>query len=223
MSPNMYVCNKTIISVEGNIGAGKTTILDTIASKLQTEQPSRKIVIVREPVDEWSEIKDPITGETILQKFYSDVHRYSFAFQVMAFATRISAIKNAIRAHPECDVFLCERSLDADGFIFAKMMYDDGAIDPVSYQVYRKIYESTVDEFPLHKIMYLNISPELCSERILKRARNGEENISLDYLRRCYDYHESWIRNTNIPVVELKNDEHIAEFVDICLHHTELL
>ena len=208
-----------IISVEGNIGAGKTTLLEKIEAKLK-ESGKTHIVVLREPVDIWSQIRDPHTNETILQKFYQDVPKYAFPFQVMAFNTRLMELKRIIRENPECNVILCERSLSADGNIFAKMLHDDGAIDPICYNIYKQMYESAICEFPLDKIIYLNPGPEICRERITMRGREGEESISIDYLKRCHDYHEKWMENSNIPVVPLdtNNLEELDDYIETLMN-----
>jgi deoxyadenosine/deoxycytidine kinase len=190
-----------IYSLEGNIGAGKTTLLGEMEA---LRNPG--IHVVREPVDIWMSICDE-NGEGILQKFYKDPKKYAFAFQVLAFNTRLDLIKKAIREHPECSTFICERSLDADANIFAKMLFDDGMIDDISYKIYQKMYALGVAEFPLDGVIYLNVPPETCAERIVKRNRTGEEKISFEYLQACHSYHENWLKRTDLgySVVEYKN------------------
>ena len=70
MSSNKMSQNKSpiIISVEGNIGAGKSTIME----KMQELLESKEIGFMREPVDIWEKMKDPHDGENILVKFYKD-------------------------------------------------------------------------------------------------------------------------------------------------------
>jgi deoxycitidine kinase/deoxyguanosine kinase len=190
-----------IFSIEGNIGAGKTTLLAEIERLSNSE-----IHVIREPVDIWMSVTDE-NGEGILQKFYKDPKKYAFAFQVLAFNTRLDLLKNAIREHPECATFICERSLHADSNIFAKMLFDDGMIDDISYKIYQKIYESGISEFPLDGVIYLNVPPETCAERIVKRNRTGEDKISLEYLNSCHTYHENWLKRTDLEysVVEYTN------------------
>jgi len=194
MSPRIY-------SIEGNIGAGKTTILEKIES---LNNP--KICVVREPVDAWTSIRDS-NGENILEKFYKDPKSYSFPFQVLAFNTRLNTLKNALKENSHCEVILCERSLHADGYIFAKMLYDDGFIDEISYRIYEKMYSNGIEEFPLSGVIYLDVEPEICAERILKRGRMGEENIKMDYLQRCHEYHQTWLNTTELdyPVIKYTN------------------
>lgn len=216
--------NRIILSVEGNIGAGKTTLLDNLQKKIISENVSH-IAIVREPVDEWETIKDPITGETILQKFYCDIKQYAFTFQFMAFVSRVQALKRAMVENPSATIFVCERSLHADAYIFAKMLYDDGYMDSINYQVYCKMYQASIEDFPLNMVMYLDIDPETCKQRILKRSRDGEENISTDYLVKCHDYHQAWLKprcggsdvEDPLNVVSLKNDDDISQFIELCM------
>lgn len=177
-----------LISVEGNIGAGKTTIIEQMQKRLASD----KVVFLREPVDLWETIKDS-DGEGILVKFYKDPAKYAFAFQVMAYATRLSLIRDMVRNHPECEMIVCERSLDADKNIFAKMLHNDGMIDEVCFQIYNKFYSEYAEDFKLQGIIYIDADPDVCSERIKKRARDGESSIGLDYLEKCRDFHAKWL------------------------------
>jgi deoxyadenosine/deoxycytidine kinase len=65
---------RDIISIEGNIGSGKTTLINKLQENLQDN-----FVFLEEPLDEWLEIKDE-RENTILSKFYSDQSKYSFPF-----------------------------------------------------------------------------------------------------------------------------------------------
>jgi len=192
-----------LLSVEGNIGAGKTTILEQLQSRLAND---KTVVFLREPVDIWEGIKDS-SGESILAKFYRDPVKYAFPFQIMAYATRVASLRKIICENPDCRMVVCERSLEADRNIFAKMLFDDGLIDEVGYQIYNRFYDTykqtgdgkvgIVDEFALSGIVYIDADPEVCAERISKRARNGEAGIALDYLKKCKAYHDTWLNNNN--------------------------
>ena len=203
MTPRIY-------SLEGNIGAGKTTLLEEIET---LNDPT--IHLIKEPVDIWMSVCDE-NGESILQKFYKDPKKYAFAFQLFAFNTRLQLFKRAIKEHSECSIFIIERSLYADGYIFVKMMYDDGMIDDVSYKIYQNIYESGLEEFHIDGVIYLNVPPEICSQRIKKRNRIGEENIPLEYLQRCHSYHETWLKRTNLEysVIEYTTLKQVLEHLE---------
>ena len=60
-----------LISIEGNIGAGKSTILDNLEKSLEEKCPQLvgKILFLKEPLDIWEQFRDA-NGHTILQKFY---------------------------------------------------------------------------------------------------------------------------------------------------------
>ena len=189
-----------IISIEGNIGSGKSTILEKLQDFMKD---NNRIIFLKEPVDIWESIKDTNTGENILQKFYKDQDKYAFPFQVMACASRLSMIRNTIKNCTEIDIIICERSLAADKHIFAKMLYDDGKIDDVSYQIYNKFYNMFEEEFKLDGIVYIDADAEICSERINKRSRAGESNISLEYLQKCKSYHHEWLTNTKTNVLNI--------------------
>ena len=71
-----------IISIEGNIGAGKTTAINNLEKHMHynMKETDNSILFLREPVNVWDTIKDS-SGETILEKFYKDSDKYAFAFQ----------------------------------------------------------------------------------------------------------------------------------------------
>jgi deoxycitidine kinase/deoxyguanosine kinase len=204
-----------LYSVEGNIGAGKTTFLRKIEEKL-CEQGRTDIRVIYEPVDAWSNVKDA-EQKTILHHFYENPAKYAFPFQIMAFTSRLHLIQQEIAKYPDCKIFLCERSLDADANVFAKMLYEDGLMENMLYQIYRQLYENHIGQYAAHTIIYLRMSPAVCMERVGIRQRQGEATISLEYLQKCHDYHEGWLLNesneSNQNKILLENDKEIENFI----------
>ncbi len=193
-----------IISIEGNIGAGKTTILKNLES-YYSDNPN--VVFLREPVDIWETITDK-DGENILAKFYANPSKYSFSFQVMAFVTRLSMLRKVIDTNPNCELIICERSLEADRHIFAKMLYHDGLIDEINYKIYLHFYNEYHNDFVLDGIIYIQTDPTICDERIKMRSRNGESGIQLDYLKKCRQYHEDWLMEID-NILIINADENV--------------
>ena len=180
-----------IFSIEGNIGSGKSTLV----KELKKSVPNildKKVVYVQEPVNEWSKIKDK-KGETILEKFYANQHKYAFSFQMMAYISRLALLRNIVRENPDA-IIITERSVFTDREVFAKMLYDEGKIEEVDYQIYLKWFDEFIEEIPISGLIYVTTTPEKSKERVDLRARAGE-SIPLSYLQRCHDYHESWIKN----------------------------
>jgi deoxyadenosine/deoxycytidine kinase len=196
-----------IISIEGNIGSGKTTIIENLEKNLAHD---KSILFLREPLDVWETVKDPVTGENILQKFYADPNKYAFAFQVMAYATRLSMVRHAIKSgYGYYRAIVLERSLAADKRIFAKMLYDDGKIDDVCYQIYQKFYNEFSDEVGLDGIVYIDADAEVCKQRVEKRSRQGEDGIPLDYLQKCKKYHDDWMSDEPMAV-KIKTNQNVT-------------
>jgi len=183
------MCQPVIISIEGNIGAGKTTIVQELHKRFQHK---KNIIFVKEPVDIWETITDN-DGETILQKFYAEPSKYAFQFQVMALTTRLSLIRDTIRNNPTCDMLICERSVDADKEIFAKMLHDDGLITDLDYKIYCLMAYEHAKDFNVAGHIYINSDADVCFNRIHKRSREGEGGIELSYLEKCKKYHDEWL------------------------------
>jgi deoxyadenosine/deoxycytidine kinase len=183
-----------IISIEGNIGSGKSTILEKLQQHYSATDYPNRILFLTEPLGIWEQVKDSQTGENILEKFYADPEKYSFPFQVMAFSTRLALVRDAIRDYTgNVSVIVIERSLAADRRIFAKMLYDDGKIDDISYQIYENFHNTLSTDVNLNGIVYIDADAEVCKERVEKRSRQGESGISLEYLQKCKRYHDDWL------------------------------
>ena len=185
-----------IISIEGNIGSGKSTLLANLKKHFKN---NKHVVFLKEPVDEWSKIKDE-NNITILEKFYIDQEKYSFPFQMMAYISRLKLLKDSIKEIKDTEndfetkyVIITERSLYTDKMVFAKMLYDTGKIEYINYQIYLNWFNTFADDFPVNKIIYVKTEPEICHQRITERHRDGEDNIPIDYLKSCSKYHDNML------------------------------
>jgi len=185
--------NITIISIEGNIGSGKSTFLTQLQLWASKERYNN-IYFALEPVDDWNKISDE-NGETVLSKFYKDQEKYAFSFQMMAFITRYNKIKNIIdeiivnNKNNEKYIIITERCLYTDKYVFAKMLYKDKKIDEVNYKIYNSWFHTFTKELPISKLIYVNTPYKICDERIKSRNRDGESSIPVEYLERCEKYH----------------------------------
>lgn len=195
---NFNGINSQIISIDGNIGSGKSTLL----SKLKEYYADNDhVLFLKEPVDDWEKITDE-NGVTMLEKFYTDQDKYSFSFQMMAYVSRLKVLRDAkkkiignyLEHHDKNPyIIISERSLYTDKMVFAKMLYDSKKIEEVNYKIYLSWFDTFAEEFPVHKTVYVKTSPEKCHLRILKRSRDGESNIPLEYLDNCSKYHDAML------------------------------
>lgn len=188
------MCIPRIVSLEGNIGAGKSTLLLELGTRLPPGW-----LFLEEPVDVWATFRDT-DGKTMLEKFYGDPRKYAFAFQIMAFTTRLRALHALLAQHPVGIV--CERSLDADHHVFAKMLRDDGYLEPVLYDIY---VAQTASTPAVDAIIYLDVDVETCFDRIQKRARVGEDGVQREYLTKCQEYYASWLSTTHIQTMTIRD------------------
>ena len=200
--------NNIIISIEGNIGSGKSTLIN----KLKTYFSASNVLFLDEPLNEWLEIKDN-SGTDILEKFYDDKEKYSFSFQMMAYISRLNTLKKALKDNHN-NIIITERSLSTDKHVFAKMLFDSNYINTYEYQIYNKWFDSFNEETSLTHIIYVNADPNVCFNRIEERSRNGENKISKDYLINCHNYHNKMIdtyKKTNIPILNLDGNLNIFD------------
>ena len=192
-----------IFSIEGNIGSGKSKFLKYLKTTYSNIK-NHEVHYIFEPIDEWDTIRDK--NETILEKFYKDPEKYSFPFQMMAYISKISALKKCIEQNKNKNIIIiCERSVFTDKNVFAQMLYDKGDIEPVNYMIYLKWFDEFLKETPMSGYIYIKTKPEICLSRIHKRNRDGEEGIPLEYLLKCESYHNNWL-NKEISVATINGD-----------------
>ena len=195
-----YNKNKIIvISVDGNIGSGKSTLVKYLKSKY------KNLYFLDEPVDEWIRITDD-NDENILHKFYNDKSRYSYLFQNFAFITRANILLNNINNLKNLlgkKIIITERSVETDRNIFAKMLYDSNNLTDLEYKIYNYWYNNLYPDIKVKNIIYLKTDPEIAFQRIKKRNRKEEEGITLDYINDVHDYHEKWLSKYNYNICVL--------------------
>jgi deoxyguanosine kinase len=180
--------NFVLLSLEGNIGSGKSTVL----RKLKEMYPDW--IYVDEPVNEWLGLKNA-DGESLLEVFYKDKARWSYTFQNAAVLYRYKKLRAAIDSlDGKPAVVVMERCLETDRQIFCKMLHKDGFIDDLEKKLYEDWFDHLNSMVPsVDGYIYINTGPELSFSRVAKRAREGESVIPLEYLQELDKYHTEWL------------------------------
>lgn len=175
-----------IISVEGNIGVGKSTLINNV---MKYYKENNKIVFYLEDLTLWNLIKDS-DGNSIFELYYKNQKDYSFSFEITTLVSRLKQIKNT---NSNNLVIITERCVYTDRDVFAKMLYDQGNISELNYSIYNLLFD-TVNTCKNIIHFYINIEPEIAYSRTIKRNREGE-NVDLNFLKICHDYHNKWLLN----------------------------
>ena len=203
----------TIVSIEGNIGSGKTTAKEKLKEYIMKGNGMESTVFVDEPTDEWQTIQDD-KGVPILVNLYSDLKRFAFRFQMMAYISRLKKLRDALR-NPNIKIIITERCLITDARVFAKMLYDSKHIEEDEYQIYTRWFDEFAKEVEPSCIVYFKASTEVCMNRIKKRSRAGEQDMQYEYLDRCNRYHDDWLITDPtilIPVLVLNANQEKCDY-----------
>lgn len=183
-----------LLSIEGNIGGGKTTLIRKLQEKYRD---SEHILFLPEPVAFWQTFCDSLSGKNILELFYENPKKYAFSFQMLAFQSRYELLRTTIdniqKEGLVIDTIVMERSLDADYHIFAKTMFENGTLEETEWEIYRFVTRERLAEFGVSGIIWLDVPASECYHRVQERARTGEEGVTLDYLRSCEEAHREWL------------------------------
>jgi len=191
--------NKKFIVIDGVISAGKTTLIRLLEEKLNREG-SLKVKAIYEPVDLWNS-----TGA--LQYFYDDVPSRAYEFQTYTYITRIARVINEIAAAPDADVYLLERSIWTDRYIFMALLKTH--IGDLKCQMYDQWCDLWAYIMPMRvdKWVFLDTSLEESLKRIKVRNREAESGVSVEYQTALYNkhvefYNELKNQGRNVLVIE---------------------
>ena len=210
-----------IISFDGNIGSGKSSAVQYFKQNFEKfcnlKTYHYKVCFLDEPVEQWEFIIDVEDGKNAIQKFYEDNEKYAFPFQMMAYISRLSLFKQALKQ--DYDIIFTERSMFTDKHVFAQMLYDNKKMNTIEYQIYLKWFDEFLETINNIKTVYIRTSPEVCCKRVLKRARLGE-NIPLEYLKDCHHYHDRWLNDPskieqgNVLIIDGNEETNTSVFIE---------
>lgn len=184
-----------IITIDGNIGSFKTSILNYFHKTF-------KIAIDLEPVESWHEF---------LNNMYTNQTDSTYNFQIKVWMDRcwIQEKSNVL--------VMMERSPYFIKNVFVEKAREDETINDEQYLILQSLYLKTDQLWKPNAYIYLRSDPEMCMQRITKRARHSEANIQLEYVRRIHELHEKNLeeaqkKNMNILVIDIEN----KSIPDIC-------
>lgn len=168
-----------LVHLEGNIASGKTTLGEALAA-------DPRFHFVPEPVQAWQ------TGftENMLDRFYQEMDRWSFTFQICTFSTRVAALRDL----PANEITVAERSIGCDRNVFAPSLFEQGALDAVEWEIYCHLWEQMAPTAPHpDAILYLRTPAAECLRRLQARHRAEEGGVSLEYLLTLEERHDAWL------------------------------
>jgi deoxyguanosine kinase len=192
------------ICIEANMGSGKTTLSEHISKHLASIQKDGRGYGFLLLEEKWQE--NPFFNEyyEAIGRFYKDLKQGAnerkaprlepdpiFFHSQYWFLTKKGNQNSEIPSLLIRRNVLQDRSAHGDG-IFAENLMDLGLFSWGNSQIYRDAYQGLI-KYPLPDLLiYLQTSPEVCLERIVKRGRPQEKDIPPNYLASLHGRYESW-------------------------------
>lgn len=168
-----------MIIIEGQIGAGKTTLGELLEKKM-------KVPLYRE--------LEQGDAAQILNNFYKDKFRWSFLSQVYFLTHRFNMIANRNHHH---GMYFLDRSMFGDS-IFAELLYETGCMSKEEYNTYTTLLYNLMQFAGIPKfLIYLDCSVDEAAKRVMIRDRKFEKEISYDYLEKIHEKYRVWYNNYN--------------------------
>jgi len=180
---------KRFVAVAGNIGVGKSTLVELLSKHLG-----------------WAPFYEPVGENPYLADFYSDMTAWSFQSQIFFLTRRLLAHRQLLDHTTSA---IQDRSVYEDAEIFAYNLFLQGDMVERDYQTYRDLY-IVLTQFlpPPDLVVYLRASVDTLLNRIASRGRDYERTIKPEYLTRLNDLYKSWIENfTLCPVLTVPADD----------------
>ncbi len=189
------------ITIEGNIGAGKTTLSNILAQKLNAK------LILEEFAD-----------NPFLPKFYEKPDQYAFPLELFFMAERYKQLKDFINTQ---DLF---QQVTISDYLFTKcLLFAKVNLPDEEFRLYQKLFDIIHQQITVPDILiYLHAPVQKLQENIKKRNRSYEQDIKDDYLFNLQETYTSYIKQHNINTIFidasnadfLNNDAHVQVVLD---------
>jgi deoxyadenosine/deoxycytidine kinase len=203
---------KRFLLVAGNIGAGKTTITDRLATRMTRRTSGGP---------GWVAGYETVSTNPFLPDFYADMGRWSFHLQVYFLGDRADQHRR-LASLPESAII--DRSIYEDAEIFSRALLSLGNMTEREYTAYRRIYDLVIGSLPAPDLLlFLDASVPVLMERIHSRGREIESGITAEYLSLLERFYHEWVAGFDIcPVLTIPadnlnfvtNEKHIAIIID---------
>jgi deoxyguanosine kinase len=190
------------VVIEGNIGAGKTTLATKIS-----EQFNARLIL------------EHFADNPFLPKFYNDPEKYSFPLELSFLASRYKQLKEELVPQDLFKAFTI-----ADYYFMKSLVFAASTLTGDEFNLYRQIFYIIYGSLPKPDIfVYLHLSPDKLLQNIEKRGRNYEKSITRDYLQKIQESYFSFFRqnpDNKYLVIDIEgidfvaNENHYRKIVD---------
>ena len=199
-----------LVYVEGNIASGKSELLAWYNIQEGT-------CVMKEPINKWLDFCD----YNMLGLKYADRtgrRGHEMSFQVLANLTRLEQLQNTFGTR---DVRFIERSLKSGLNVFADRARRLGTLSNLNFEILKQ-FNKVVSSGPYAEmvqpdlVVYLDVSPEICHQRLLNRGRIEEMNLTRWDLNDLHLAHELWLESNDIkcPVLRIKNEGDVSSITN---------
>ncbi len=184
------------MAIEGNIGAGKTSLATKIAHDFNA-----KLILER--------FKD----NPFLPKFYEDAARYAFPLEMSFLADRYQQLVDDIT---QFDLF--KESVVSDYDVNKSLIFASITLPEEEYALYRKLFQVMHKDLPKPDIyVYLYQNTERLLQNIKKRGRKYEKSIAPDYLQKLNAGYLEFIKSQdsgNIKIIDISEMDFVKNRAD---------
>jgi len=175
------------ISVEGNVGIGKSCFIARLGADL--EKLGKKVHIAPEPIEHWTNWEGKYN---LLGMQYTTPKQFAMPFQL---AACISKCEQLLDTPPRIDILLTERSLDSQLKVFLPALIKDNSITDLDVTILHRLFTLEKRDARLRPdlFIYLRADPEVALIRTCIPKRPEEEGVQLQLLQGLHEIHDKWL------------------------------
>lgn len=198
MDSNMSTAVKKILFIEGNIGAGKSTLIEELKRTMDEVYDftySDEPIGVLDSVIDMGDGRTPKLLETLYNDEYKNFKSFKFMAQELMLNARISALEKIASLPAGNKTFVIERSPHSCVYVFGEIMKDEGQITSNEYKHLKTMLSTrldVLDDVLQYEFKFVDLRPDLCLTRVKSRSRNGEDSISSDFLGKVHNAQEKF-------------------------------
>lgn len=186
--------------IEGNIGAGKTTL-----SKMIAEEYNAKLIL------------EQFADNPFLPKFYKEPDKYSFQLELSFLAERYQQLNNELTSRDLFRPFTV-----ADYYFMKSLIFARATLKEDEYNLYRQIFNIIYKSIPKPDLyVYLHLDVPMLKSNINKRGRDYEKEIPEEYLHKIQEGYFDFFRQQN-DIKYLVIDSNNMDFVENPDHYEEV-
>ena len=191
------------IAVAGNMGVGKSTLVQFLAAQFNGEA-----------------FYEPVDSNPFFAKFFKDMRKWSFHSQIYFLTHKFRIHQDVAKRE---GLVVVDRTIYEDAEIFAKSLFSARKMSKDEFNLYWDLYTAMCESLrPPDALIYLTCSMATLKNRISQRGRKAERTVPDAHLLRLHKRYENWVKSINFCEVIIINTDNL-DYTSDAVHRAHVI